>query len=115
MSTLQPAKKSPFPSLKSYENAQKLDELINSLKKKSENYNTLHDISGVQKTRKNVRENLTFAMLLGVEEAKERRDLPKIEGFQDDSSQDQVLEYCSKVGTKIESGMWAYFEEQIVS
>lgn len=66
----------------------KLDEFINQLKQKSENYNTIHNVGGVQKTRKNVRENFTFSMLLGIEEAREKGDLEKITNFKANSDQD---------------------------
>ena len=70
------------------------------------------------KTRKAARENFVFSMMLGVEEAKERgedfeliRTQMKAEG---EVSQDQVYEFCMKIATSIESGMFARFECQIV-
>ncbi len=51
------------------------------MKQKSESYNNIHNVTGEQRTRKNVRENLTFAMILGIEEARERGDLGKISGI----------------------------------
>lgn len=52
--------------------------------------------------------------LLGVEEAKERGDLDQIPALKDATTLDDEYEYCLKLATKIESGMWVYFNESIV-
>ena len=81
---------SPFPSLKDFQRAKQLEETINSLKFKSDSYNKLHDIDGENKTRKNVRENFIYVLILGIEEARERNELDKINGLDANSSDDQV-------------------------
>ena len=88
---------------------------MNQLKVKNENYNNAHNVVGIPRTRKNVRENFAYSMLLGVEEARERNDLDKIKGVEEAMDREQVMEHCYKVGTQIESGMWAlYGGEKIV-
>ena len=73
-----------------------------------------HDVTGVQKTRKNVRENFTYSMMLGVEEAREKDELGKIKGLANDGDE-QSEEYCNKIATQIESGMFALYGQEIVS
>lgn len=58
------------------------------MKLKSESYNNLHSVAGDQRTRKNVRENLTFAMMLGIEEAREKGELHRIAGIDDATNLD---------------------------
>lgn len=72
------------------------------------------------RTRKNVRDNYSYSLLLGVEEARERPDdLPKIYGVMN-LRENEVLdlerafEFCQKVGLAIESAMFAKYESQIV-
>lgn len=83
-------------SIKNDEVAEDLEIFINELKAKNEQYNQTHMISGVQKTRKTVKESFTYLLvncfiklqLMGVEEARERGDLEKIEGLTLESERD---------------------------
>lgn len=50
-------------SLNDEKRAEALNEQIKQLKVKSEQYNSTHNITGVQKTRKNVRENFTYSLV----------------------------------------------------
>lgn len=59
----EPKKRDIFPTIQSNEVAKQLDEYINSLKAKSEHYNSTVNIGNVQKTRKNVKENLSYALV----------------------------------------------------
>lgn len=110
----QPSKRELFPSLKSDEVARKLDEFISDLKKKSEEYNIAHGIQGPAKNRKNVRENFTFSLLLGVEEARERAEIEQLTGLKKPEDQSTILDFCSNLASRIESGMWVDSEEKIV-
>ena len=56
-------KRTVFLSLQSDDRAKRLDDFINALKQKSETYNATHNVSGIQKTRKNVRENFTYSLV----------------------------------------------------
>jgi len=68
-------KRSVFPSLRNEEAAKRLEEFINQAKAKSEAYNSLHNVAASNRTRKNVKESFSYALMLGVEEAKEHCDL----------------------------------------
>jgi hypothetical protein len=55
------------------------------------------------KTRKNTRENFTYSLLLGIEEAKERGDFDSLKepmncSPAEDVEPEVIFEYCSKVG-----------------
>ncbi|CDW83551.1 transcription elongation factor s- [Stylonychia lemnae] len=52
-------------------------------------------------------------LLLGVEEAREKGNLDQIKNFNMDGDQDQIYDFCTKIATKIESGMWVCFEESV--
>jgi len=72
------------------------------------------------KTRKNVRDNYSYSLLLCVEEARERGDIHKILGVMNIKEYDVLdletaFEFCQKIGLAIESAMFAKFESQIVS
>ena len=72
------------------------------------------------KTRKNVRDNFSYSLLLCVEEAKERdQDILKILGVMDQPESSMLdmetyFEFCRKIGLAIESAMFHKYELQIV-
>ena len=71
------------------------------------------------KTRKNVRDNYSYSLLLCVEEARERGDFHKILGVMNLKEYDvldleNAFEFCQKIGLAIESAMFAKYEQQIV-
>ena len=99
-------------SIKNDEVAIKLDKYIRDLKTKNDQVTQQQDQNFVIKTRKAARENFTYSLLVGVEEARERGDFEMLNsamglhaGSQPDS--DTILQYCSKIGLSIESGMFA--------
>eukprot|EP00347_Sterkiella_histriomuscorum_P015578 403356500 len=105
--------KSAFPSLKNQETAKKLDEHVNQIRQNSENYNLINSVSGVQKTRKNVRENFAIALMLGLEESKERGDFNKIQGASESDKEDEKYLVCMNLALNIESHMWVLYDESI--
>ena len=99
-------------SIKSDEVAIKLDKYIRELKAKNDLASQQQDQNTVMKTRRNARENFTYSLLVGVEEANERGDFEMLisaMGLHAGSKPDQdtILQYCSKIGLSIESGMFA--------
>lgn len=114
-----PEKRTVFMSIKDDQTAINLDKYIKELKAKSEQINAQTE-NQVLKTRKNAKENFTYSLLLGIEEAKERGDFDKIVSlmnFQSTEEPDKqsIHEYASKIASGIESGMFAKYELQIVS
>ena len=73
------------------------------------------------KTRKNVRDNFSYSLLLCVEEAKEKdQDILKILKAMDQPESsvldlETYFEFCQKIGLAIESAMFHKYELQIVS
>ena len=62
-------------------------------------------------TRKSARDNFTFALLLGVAEAKLNKQA--IPNLKPDASWAEATTFCSEISHKIESGMWVSHESQV--
>jgi hypothetical protein len=66
-----------------------------------------------------VKENFSYALMLGVEEAYEKNEpiaelTAKIVSTDDDNTRlEKAFDLCKALGTNIESGMWVFFENQI--
>ena len=120
MSAKKPAEpKLPYPSLK--DNKELSDQLLSivaALKKSADGKDGMaaaSEMSKTQQTRKSARDNFTFALLLGVAEAKAMgKIVAKLDLTKEGSMLwDKATKLCSDISQQIESGMWVLYDSQL--
>ena len=110
--------KHPYPSLKSDPELTKtLVDYINKLRSTSENQSNTSmaaaDQTKTLQTRKNARDNFTYALLLGVAEAKlHSEEIPGLK-IDSDSLWSEATKKCNELSLKIESGMYVSFDSEV--
>ena len=106
--------KSAYPSLKGYpEIEQLLASEIAELRKKAERQTDIDKTKTLQ-TRKVARDNFTYALLLGVAEAKAKgKEIQKCGDLAVESVWDKAVGVCQEISQHIESGMWVAHDSQL--
>ena len=86
------------------------------MKQKNEkaNQSTItEDESRIAQTRKSAKENFAYALLLGVAETKLKGQLLEELDISGRIDWEAAYNFCLKLGTDIESGMWVQFKNEI--
>lgn len=104
--------KLPYPSLKADQSlANQLLAHVASLRKRAEQAVVNAEQTKAMQTRKSARDNFTYALLLGVAEARLKSEA--IPNLKPDASWAEATIFCSEISQQIESGMWVSHESEV--